>query len=136
MDLQQHALLGQHFDHGSTGAARAAWEFGIQKSVFEKLWDLYPGYGWRVKTHTGRDTRTGRDGTMVTIQLPLLMHQSLGFNFPVDMLGSDPGMGIVKRAGGEILERWKLRRGKIDFAAYKAARNRKRVHSPKDRPPA
>src|SRR5438128_38464 len=121
MDELNNAVLGRYIERSGDDPRgyRAAYEYGLSRQVFEKLWNHYPNYDWKVKV----DARQG----MVVIQLPFLMRQTLGWNFAIDKLASDPSMSIVVKGGGELLERWKLRRGRANRGEYLDQRAKHRV---------
>jgi hypothetical protein len=125
MDILSNAFIGRHFEansHDPHGLLRA-YEDGLCARIFEKLWENYPGYNWLIKVNA--HPKIG----MVTIQLPELMKQTLGWNFKIDLLASDPGMAIVQRGGGELLERYRLTRGKVNAGEYGDAKQAYRDRS-------
>lgn len=127
MDILSNAYVSTHFDsHGATANAAMleAYEFGIAKTIFEKLWEFYPGYDWKVKVDA--------QGGIATVQLPRLHHSVIAFIIKLDELASDPGYALVKRAGGEMLERFKLRRGMVNRAQYRDALKARPVAMRKD----
>jgi hypothetical protein len=121
--ILDHAFIGKHFTatHDDPRGLLNAYEEGIAAKVFEKLWADYPGYDWNVKV----DARP-RVG-MCTIKIPGLMGPTFGWNFAIDKLANDPSMGIVKKAGGEILEHWKLRRSRANATEFREAKQTWRV---------
>jgi hypothetical protein len=129
MDILSNAFISTHFArsmHDPHGLLQA-YEEGLAKKVFEKLWSHYPMYDWKVKVDA--HPMIG----MVSIKLPRIHHSTLGWNFPIDKLASDPNMDIVKHAGGELLERFKLTRGKANKAEYTDQIRRKRIFTLRDR---
>src|SRR4051794_36400193 len=98
MDILSNALVGTHFH--PTGQMLEAYEFGVSKTIFEKLWEQYPGYDWKVKV----DARP--QVGMATIQLPMLMRQSFGYHVRLSDIASDPNLTVVTRGGGQLLEMW------------------------------
>jgi len=125
MNILDKAFIGKHFaaTYADPDGLLLAYEEGIAKQVFVKLWDLYPMYDWAVKV----DARPSVG--MVSVKLPTLMGATMGYNFPLDKLAADPEMLIVRKAGGEILERWNLRRGKANTVAFHEAKRVWRVAS-------
>jgi hypothetical protein len=113
MDILSNAFVGRHFEPMSDGSFLRAYEDGLAARVFERLWQFYPGYDWKVIVNA--HPQVG----MVSVKLPPLMGQTFGFNFPIDKLSTDPAMLIVRRAGGEILEHWRLARGKANRTEYR-----------------
>ena len=83
----------------------AAW-------VFKLLRAHYPGHLWFV------DASVARGG--VAIAIPVLM----GGNWVYFIRGNQLGKAAVMRAGGEILERYRLRRGRLELGSFLAARGR------------
>jgi hypothetical protein len=128
MDILNNTFISSHFaatSHDPHGLL-LAYEEGLCKRIFEKLWEHYPMYDWKVKVDAS--PKMG----MVSIKLPRIHHSALGYNFPVDKLANDPGMGIVVKAGGELLERFKLTRGKANKAEYTDQIRSKRVFRLRD----
>lgn len=128
MDILSNAFISTHFSrsmHDPNGLLQA-YEEGLAKKIFEKLWAHYPMYDWKVKVDA--HPMIG----MVSIKLPRIHHSTLGWNFPIDKLAADPNMDIVKHAGGELLERFKLSRGKANKSEYVERILHKRVHTIRD----
>ena len=88
-----------------------AYEFGTAKSIFEKLWDLYPGYDWKVRV-------MARQG-VAQVQIGTLMRSTYGEILKLDDLASDPSLTLIKRAGGKLLEMLMLRREKANRDAVR-----------------
>jgi hypothetical protein len=129
MDILDNTFITKHFaatSHDPHGLLRA-YEEGLCAKIFTKLWEHYPMYDWKVKVDASPQVG------IVSIKLPRIHHSALGFNFPVDMLAADPGMRIVVKAGGELLERFKLTRGKANKAEYTDLIRSKRVFTLRDR---
>lgn len=120
MDILSNAYISTHFESHGTNANAAmleAYEFGVAKTIFEKLWQHYPGYDWKVKVNA--------IGGVATIQLPRLHHSVIAYILKLSDLASDPDYRGVVKAGGELLERFKLRRAQVNRAEYRdAIRNR------------
>ena len=112
MDLLNNAFIGTHMERSSRDphGILAAYEFGLSKAIFEKLWEKYPGYDWKVKV----DAANG----YARVQLPRLHRSTLGYTIILDELASDVNFAVAMRGAGEMLERWKLRRGKANKAEY------------------
>jgi hypothetical protein len=116
MDILSNSYISTHFESHGTNANAAmleAYEFGVAKTIFEKLWAHYAGYDWKVKVNA--------IGGIATIQLPRLHHSTIAYILKLDDLASDPGLRGVVKAGGELLERWNLRRGQVNRAQYRDA---------------
>lgn len=126
MDPNNNAYVSKHFEansHDPYGLLHAR-EHELCVKIFEKLWWDYPGYDWKVRVDLA--------GGMVSIKLPRIMHSTLGWNFPVSMLDTDPDMRIVTKAGGELLERFKLARRRVNKAEYTDLIRSKRVFTKYD----
>lgn len=80
-------------------AQRAITDMNTAKAIAEKLWQQYPGHLWAVNADTHNN--------IANVQLMGVSGQ-WGFVLHLDKI--DPGMQIVMRAGGEILERYNLSR--------------------------
>ena len=76
-------------------------DVNMAKEIAETLYKNYPGYVWMVNADTGNN--------IATIQLGGVTGQ-YGFYLHLDKLTA--GMAQVMRAGGEVLERYKLTRGR------------------------
>jgi hypothetical protein len=76
----------------------------IAKTVAEKLYKHYPGHQWLVSASVTQ-------GIVQIFNAQLSMKESYNINM-ID-LERDPKLKIVMRAGGEILERWALKRSKL-----------------------
>jgi hypothetical protein len=122
MDILSNAYIQTHFDNTRMGSAATAsmlqaYEFGVAKTIFEKLWEHYPGYDWKVKVDS--------IGGIATVQLPRLHHSTIAYIVKLDDMASDPNLLTIRKAGGELLERFKLVRARVNRAEYTdAIRNR------------
>lgn len=102
-------------------AAQDAKDIALCKSVWEVLDKHYPGHPWMV----GADHFAG----VVTIQLAYedrveFNYSRYGFLLHIRNLDAPESMKKVMRAGGEMLERWKLARsGANQHAVGDARRN-------------
>jgi hypothetical protein len=76
-------------------------EVNMAKGIAEALYKKYPGYVWMVNADNGNN--------IATIQLGGVTGQH-GFYVHLDKLTA--GMEQIMRAGGEVLERYKLTRGR------------------------
>jgi hypothetical protein len=113
MDILDNAYISTHFEsHGTDHNAEmlAAYEFGVAKTIFTKLWEHYAGYDWKVAVDA--------IGGYAAIKLPRLHHSTLGYNILLSDLASDPDLRHVVRGGGELLERFKLTRGRVSKPEY------------------
>lgn len=89
-------VVGKHTD---------TLDFDHAKACAEALTKHYPGYAWAVNV----SSETG----MVQVR-NLTLSGDWGFNIHLARINSDPSLKVVIQAGGEILERYKVKRGKID----------------------
>lgn len=101
-------------DHGEIRSPKQAADNALAKAIWEKLQYHYPGHPWFV----GVNHELG----MAVIKLPLFTEW--GYWIRLDDLAVDPGMRIVKKGGGEFLERYNLPRSTIDLAALVGALKR------------
>lgn len=125
-NMKFHSLF-ETSGHDTSGLLRA-YEEGLCKTLFEKLWEHYPGYNWQVKV----DAKQG----IATIRIPILMGPTLSYVLHLDKLASDPALRAVVMAGGEILERWRISRGRrFDLGGFLEARRDRRVLSYKGQAP-
>lgn len=91
----------------------AAADIALARRVSEMLQLHYDGHFWAVHA-------SHKQG-VVFITIPLLLG-NWKYLIKIANLKSDPGMRSVVKAGGEILERFRIPRGHIDMAAVLAAR--------------
>ena len=88
-------------------ARYAPRDLEVAAAIHQKLVEHYPGHQWAASA----DHATG----MANIKLLYLDTQGLngryGFQLHLVKLASDPGMKSVVRAGGELLDRYRLQRG-------------------------
>lgn len=88
-------------------ARYAPRDLEIAAAMHQKLVEHYPGHQWA----TSADHATG----MAHVKLLYLDTEGIngryGFQLHLAKLSSDPGMKSVVRAGGELLERYRLKRG-------------------------
>lgn len=116
MDILDNAFVSTHFERASNGSALLdAYEDGLSKKIFEHLWSWYPAYNW----HTAVDAKGG----VARIRIGGLMRSSYWYILHLSDLATDPAFLAVKRAGGELLERMKLRRARADRDAVKTLRS-------------
>ena len=77
----------------------------IAKQIAETLNKHYPGHAWMVDANVMQG--------IVRIH-NLELSQEYGYILHIDKLANDPSMSLTIRAGGEFLERFGLKRGKLD----------------------
>lgn len=93
--------------------------------IFTVLMDHYPGHFWQVRV----ESKQG----IARIRIPILMGDTLGYTLMLSDLAGDPSYKAVKRAAGEILERWNIPRTAFslqDFLAARQDRAVRRVYDP------
>lgn len=83
--------------------ARALRDVGLAKRIGEHLDLTYPGHFFMVKV----DSRNG----VAQISFPL-MPQGFYYVVHLSRLNADPGMKCITKAGGELLERFFIPRGR------------------------
>jgi len=76
-------------------------DMAMAKSIAEALHKQYPGHLWMVNADNGNN--------IATVQLGGISGK-FGFNIHLDKITA--GMELIMRAGGEILERYNLSRGR------------------------
>lgn len=109
------------------------WENAVCRKVAEILLKHYPGYTWHVRCdmYYERENRTligvvEKMPGAVMIQIPAIMPPTKVYSIPIAMLNTEADFNaLVMRAGGELLERFGLRRQGINFEDFEAARPRK-----------
>lgn len=115
----KHAWTGAHFAHDPLGDTNAraeidpnyAADLKLCKDVWEVLQRHYPSQPWHVQA----SSKAG----MVQIFLPTFSTWS--YNIRMADMKADPGMKLVMKGAGELLERFKLPRAGFDYTHYVAA---------------
>jgi hypothetical protein len=97
---------------GADSAARAAADIAAAKGVRRMLDVAYPGHDWEVVA----DSAQG----YVAFRIPALM----GMNYAYLIRGKDLTPEAVLKGGGELLERYRLPRGRFDLDRFLAAREK------------
>lgn len=99
----------------------------LAKTMAELLQKFYPGYPWEVRCEAER--------AAIMFRLPI-MPPNVFFIAPFrNVLASPNDMErVAKFGGGELLERFDLSRGGIDFSQFEAARPRLVPIAPKELP--
>ena len=95
---------------GNGSRERAAADLAAARSVRRILDTAYPGYDWDVVA----DSAQG----YVAFRIPALM----GMNYAYLVKGRDLTPGAVLKGGGELLERYRLPRGRFDLDRFLEAR--------------
>lgn len=88
---------------------RREYDLWVASEVFALLNRAYPGHRWLVEA----DSKKG-----VTVSIPVLM----GGNWVYFIRWPDLDPARVIAAGGEILERYRLRRGSFELGSFLEAR--------------
>jgi hypothetical protein len=114
-----HGFTGQRVEYDHQGTERvdptAQADLAMTKRIASTLERHYPGHAWKVMvTHRGG---------VAQIALPILMKPHEGFVLHLSNLYSDPGLKAVVRAGGDILERYKMPRQAFDLDHFLTARS-------------
>jgi hypothetical protein len=114
MDLLSNAFVSTHFEASNDNGdgLLQAYEEGLCRQIFEKLWEFYPGYNWHV--------RVDSKGGVAQVRIGGLMRHSYGHVIHLSTLAVDVGMDAVKHAGGQLLEMLELRRERADRAAVRS----------------
>ncbi len=84
-------------------------EYDIARRMAETLHTHYPDHLWGVSA----DVEAG-----IATVTNLRLSGKWGFIIKLSTLVHDVNLKSVVRAGGELLERYKMRRGRFDAAAY------------------
>ena len=79
----------------------------IARQVAETLDKHYPGHAWAVQASVEQGIVTVRN---------LNLSGEMGFILHMDDMHHDPDMKLTVRAGGELLERYRVRRGEFRAA--------------------
>jgi hypothetical protein len=95
---------------GAGSRARAAADLAAARSVRRILDVAYPGHDWDVVADSGQG--------YVAFRIPALM----GANYAYLIKGKDLTPEAVLRGAGELLERYRLPRGKFDLDRFLEAR--------------
>ena len=86
----------------TVGKANDLGDFDVAKKCADMLTKHYPNYAWGVNVNS----ETG----MVQVR-NLTLSGEWGFNLHLSKVVNDVDLKLVRDAGGEILERFKVRRG-------------------------
>lgn len=97
---------------GEGSYARARTDIAAARAVRRILDTAYPGYDWEVVADSGQG--------YVAFRIPALM----GMNFAYLVKGRDLTPAAVLNGGGELLERYRLPRGRFDLDRFLEARAR------------
>jgi hypothetical protein len=90
-------------------------DIALAVRIGDALTSHYPGHPWFVEVDS--------NGGLAMISIPAITGR-FAYVLKLRLLGSDPSLKSVIRAGGEILERWKIPRSRLDAAAFNAALKR------------
>ena len=96
------------------------YDIWVADQAARLLEEAYPGYGWRTMHDTARNKDTGNHDKILLISIPVLM----GINnyIAINRQQTELTEGRVLAAGGEILERYGQRRGRMQLAQFLEAR--------------
>ena len=92
-----------HRQHGDDGRDDA-----LVARILGKLWQHYPGWAWYVEIPPNQN--------IIVIKNFDLGARGKPWGFVIHKDSIDPSLKIVMRGGGEILERWRRRRGRVAVA--------------------
>ena len=95
---------------GDGSHARARADLAAARAVRRILDAAYPGHDWEVVADCGQG--------YVAFRIPVLM----GTNFAYLVKGRDLTPAAVLKGGGELLERYRLPRGRFDLDRFLEAR--------------
>jgi hypothetical protein len=90
----------------------AAFDLAGARDMWRVLESHYPGHPW--------ETEIDSRGRMAYVSIPSITGR-WKYRIHLSALKSDPGLRIVIKAGGEILERWGIPRAGFCGVAYKEA---------------
>lgn len=123
--FRQYDAPGDTIELGVEDRYRDA-DIRLSAVIAERLLSDYPGHFWAVRV----DCRQG----IAAIQIPILMGPTAHFILKLSNLASDPSLKAVTRAGGEILERYKIPRTNLEkgLPQFLAARAKHRIIRPND----
>lgn len=93
--------------------AMKAADMRMVKRIAAVLEFHHPGHFFRVTVD--------HDQRLVRIELPPLLESPWSYNIPISVLYADPGLRTIKRAAGEILERFQLPRSTWSDDHYRSA---------------
>lgn len=109
-------------DQGTGPHEFAQAEVETARWVGTKLERWYPGHAWHVQC----DIRKGRGnirGGVIGIRINGLMPPNYFYRINMRDLLTDAGGRIVMKAGGELLERYRVPRGNFDMDHWRQALN-------------
>jgi hypothetical protein len=95
---------------GDGSRARAAADLAAARCVRRILDTAYPGHDWEVVADSGQG--------YVAFRIPALM----GMNYAYLVKGRDLTPEAILKGGGELLERYRLPRGRFDLDRFLEAR--------------
>lgn len=127
--MSRHAIHSTQ--RGFTGKAQIAHDAALEDiaadpyksaditltyQIAEKLERHYPAHPWMVQvTHAGG---------VAMIKLPLVMKRTEWYVLHISALKVDPGLKLVMRAGGELLERYNIPRAGFNLTPFLEARDK------------
>lgn len=92
----------------------AAANLGMARKIFAVLSYHYPGHPWHVASNLEQGIA----------QIGLPTFTSWTYNIRIKDLKGDPGMKVVVRGAGELLERYRMPRAGFDVSHYVAAQQK------------
>lgn len=96
------------------------YDMWVASRAIQLLLKVYPDYPWTAKHDTALNRKTGNHDKLLLIGIPILM----GVNnyYAINVQTTPLSQGRVLAAGGEILERYGCRRGRMQLAQFLEAR--------------
>ena len=111
MKLKPHRERGEVM----TDAAVQAKELELAGAIMRTVLAIYPGYVWGVLVDF--------KGGIATLKLPYLMRASHCYCVHLDKISTWPEMQkVMRKAGGELLERFRLDRAGFNVTDFQEAR--------------
>lgn len=100
-------------------------DISLAHEIGAKLAQHYPRIPWAVRVDGGQG--------VALIQIPAIMGATGHYVLMLSTIASDPSLACVMRAGGEILERYRMPTTRhVDEAAFHHAVDNMRIRSVKD----
>ena len=113
---------------GPHDAEKIRAEQAIAYFVADELLRHYPGHPWQVDCTLYTMHRGEKLPGAIQIKLPVIMPEGKSYNIPLRMLRDHNTIcALIKRAGGELLERYRLPRSGCSFDHLLAVRPRARL---------
>lgn len=95
-----------------------AMDLALTKRIADVLEHHYPGHPWMVQVSHAQG--------IAYIKIPILMGRNSAYILHLDRMASDPTLKCVMRAGGELLEKYKVPRQPFLIDHFLVARDASR----------